>query len=277
MKTWLITGIGSGLGKATAAAAVARGDQVVGLLRDPDVAAAFEALAPGRAHGLRVDITDRDAVFAAVEQAEARTGGIDVLVNNAGQVLEAYVEEAQPDAVRALFEVNLLGPLALIQAALPHMRRRRAGRILNISSGGGIVGVPAVGLYSASKFALEGLSEALAQEVRPLGIAVTIVEPGSFRTNLLGSGRTSVAPAIADYAASAGAFRARLVAQHGSEPGDPARFGEAMMAVADSDDPPLRVALGDDAIAMALGKSASIKADVERWKSIGSGLGFPKP
>lgn len=273
MKHWLITGAGSGLGKATAEAALARGDRVTGTFRDAEGARAFEESFPGRAVGRVVDVTDRDGVFAAVEATQAEHP-LDILVNNAGQVLESYVEEAPPEAVRALFDVNLMGPLAFVQAVLPAMRARGAGRIVNMSSGGGILGVPAVGLYSASKFALEGMSEALAQEVGPLGIGVTIVEPGAFRTNLLGRNRTGVPTAIADYEKSAAALRSRIVGSHGQEPGDPAKFGQAMLAVVDADPAPLRVALGDEGIAMALAKAKAIERDVAAWRDVGSNLSF---
>jgi NAD(P)-dependent dehydrogenase (short-subunit alcohol dehydrogenase family) len=271
---WFITGVGSGLGRATAAAALARGDTVAGLLRDPNAAAAFEALAPGRALPYVADVRNRDAVFEAVAQVEGRTRGIDILVNNAGRVLESLVEDAEPGAVRELFEVNLLGTINCIQALLPHFRVRRRGRIVNISSGGGIVGVPAIGLYCASKFAVEGLSEALAQEVKPFGIGVTIVEPGAFRTNLLTHSRTVIASRIADYDASVGAFRAWLGTMGGRERGDPARLAEAMLALADSPTPPMRLPLGDDAIGMVEQKAASLLADVGNWRSVGTGLGF---
>jgi NAD(P)-dependent dehydrogenase (short-subunit alcohol dehydrogenase family) len=273
-KTWLITGVGSGLGKATAEAALARGDAVAGIVRKPDAAKAFEAIAPGRARAFLADVSDRDAVFAAVDQTWNAFDGIDIVVNNAGQVLESYVEEAKPDEIRALFEVNLIGPLSVIQAVLPYFRRRRQGRIANFSSGGGILGVPVVGLYSASKFALEGVSEALAQEVGPLGIHVTIVEPGAFRTNLLVTGRTTVETAIEDYEAGAGAFRRMLAEMGGNEPGDPAKLAQAMLKLADTDSPPLRLALGDDAIQMALAKAESIRSDVAAWSAVGTRLAF---
>jgi NAD(P)-dependent dehydrogenase (short-subunit alcohol dehydrogenase family) len=269
---WLITGIGSGLGRALAAAAIARGDHVVGILRNAEAGRAFEASAPDRAFAVIADVSDRAAMFAAVATAEARLGTIDILVNNAGNVLESYVEEVDPDAVRAVFEVNLLGALHLIQAVLPAMRARGQGHIVNISSGGGIVGVPWVGLYSASKFALEGMSEALAAEVTALGIAVTIVEPGAFRTNLLLREHPKSVSAIADYERSAGKMRSRLGTMGGTEPGDPAKFAQAMLHLADAADPPLRIALGDDAIMMALGKADAIRRDVEAWREIGSGL-----
>jgi NAD(P)-dependent dehydrogenase (short-subunit alcohol dehydrogenase family) len=269
---WFITGIGSGLGQALAAAAIERGDCVVGVLRSEQAGRAFESTAAGRALAIIADVSDRAAMFAAVADAENRTGGIDVVVNNAGVVLEAFVEEAEPDRVRAMFDVNLLGALHVIQAVLPAMRGRGRGRIINISSGGGIVGVPWVGLYSASKFALEGMSEALAAEVGPLGIAVTIVEPGAFRTRLLLREQSRSETAIADYDRSVGGTRRRISTMGGTEPGDPARFAQAMLRIADSEAPPMRIALGDDAIAMALGKADAIRRDVEAWRALGSGL-----
>ncbi|AYJ85254.1 SDR family NAD(P)-dependent oxidoreductase (plasmid) [Sphingomonas paeninsulae] len=269
---WFITGVGSGLGQALAAAAIARGDCVVGVLRNAEAARTFETSALGRAKAILADVSDRDAMFAAVATAERETGGIDIVVNNAGNALEAYVEEVDPEAVRALFEVNLLGPLHVIQAALPAMRGRGKGRIINISSGGGIIGVPWVGLYSASKFALEGMSEALAAEVGPLGIAVTIVEPGAFRTNLLIREHSKSTSTIADYERSVGKVQSRISSMGGTEPGDPAKFAQAMLKLADAADPPLRIALGDDAIAMALGKSDAIRRDIEAGRSLGSNL-----
>ncbi len=270
-KHWVITGIGSGLGKAVAATALARGDRVTGLLRNPDAARAFAASAPGRATAHLVDVTDRAGVFAAIAAAEA-AAPVDILVNNAGNAFECWIEEGEPDAVRALYETNLLGPLHAIQAVLPAMRGRGCGHIVNISSGGGILGVPWVGLYSSSKFALEGLSEALAQEVGPLGINVTIVEPGAFRTNLLVREHAKLSTTIPDYEKSAGQMRERIGAMGGAEPGDPAKFAAAMMLLADAAEPPLRLALGDDAIAMALTKAKQIQRDVEAWRAVGSGL-----
>lgn len=272
--TWFMTGVGSGLGKATAAAALNREDRVFGLLRSPDAAVAFENSAPGRAIACMGDVTDRAAVFAGIARAEG-DDGIDVLMNNAGNVLEGYVEDVDPAAVRAIMEVNLLGPLHAIQAALPGMRRRKRGHIVNISSGGGIVGVPWVGLYSASKFALEGMSEALAAEVGPLGIAVTIVEPGAFRTNLLLRDHVSAQPTTTDYEESAGKTRARISSMGGSEPGDPEKFARALLKLVDAERPPLRIALGEDAIGMALHKAASLRLDVEAGRELGSGLGLP--
>jgi NAD(P)-dependent dehydrogenase (short-subunit alcohol dehydrogenase family) len=273
-KHWVITGIGSGLGKAVATAALVRGDRVTGLLRHADVAKAFAASVPGRSAAHVVDVTDREAVFAAITAAES-AAPVDILVNNAGNSFEGWVEEADPQAVRDVFETNVIAPLHAIQAVLPAMRKRGCGHIVNISSGGGILGVPWCGPYSASKFALEGLSEALAQEVRALGIHVTIVEPGAFRTNLLVRDHPKLEGGIADYEKSGAArMRDMISSVGGKEHGDPARFAAAMMTVVDAETPPLRVALGDDAIAMALTKAKQIARDVEAWRAVGSSLDY---
>lgn len=271
---WVITGIGSGLGKAMADAALARGDRVTGLLRRTDVAAAFAASVPGRSVAHVVDVTDRDGVFAAIAAAE-QAAPIDILINNAGNSFEGWIEEADAADVRALFESNVVAPLHLIQAVLPGMRARRRGHIVNISSGGGILGVPWCGPYSATKFALEGLSEALAQEVKAFGIHVTIVEPGGFRTNLLVRDHPKRMGGIADYERS-GAVRMRdmISVMGGKEQGDPEKFAAAMMVVVDAQTPPLRVALGDDAIAMAVTKASQLTRDIEAWRAVGSGLSY---
>lgn len=270
----MISGVGSGLGKAVADAVLDSGDTVFGLLRREAAAREFEAHPSGRAHACLADVTDRDAVFAAVARAEA-AGGIDILVNNAGNALEGYVEHVSPEAVRAVMESNLIGPLHAIQAVLPHMRARGRGRILNVSSGGGILGVPWVGLYSASKFALEGMSEALAGEVGPLGIGVTIVEPGAFRTALLTRDHpASTAPDPAYDESAGGIRRKQISAMGGKEPGDPAKFAQALLKIAAMDPAPLRAPLGDDALFMANAKAESLRTDVEALRAIGSGLSF---
>ena len=269
---WLITGIGRGLGSAVAAAALARGDTVVGIVRDQKIADAFTANAPGRSFSFLADVTDRAAVFEAITQTIETVGVPDIIINNAGQVLEAYVEEADPDTVRSLMEVNLMGPLNLIQAILPHLRARGSGKIGNVSSAGGLLAVPTVGLYSASKFALEGMSEALAQEVDDQGIRVTLIEPGAFRTEFMAKSRTNIASSIPAYGKSMGKIRQSLSEQEPS--GDPEKLAQAILTWADSNTPPMRLVLGDDAIGMALHKAKSIQRDIENWRSVGSGLAF---
>jgi len=271
---WLITGAGTGLGRALAEAALQRGDLVAALIRKQAARESLMALAPGRALAIDADVTDAACVAEAVQAAHAHMGGIDVLVNNAGQVLETTIEEADPGQVRRLFDVNFQGPINLIQAVLPAMRAKGAGRIVNISSGGGMVGLPAIGIYCASKFALEGLSEALAGEVAPFGIKVTIVEPGSFRTNLLIGSITNVPTRIPAYEESCGAWRRTLASMAGREPNDPARGAQALLLLADSPNPPLRLPLGKDAFAMVDGKLDQVRRDIEPWRAIGQDTAF---
>lgn len=274
-RIWLISGVGSGLGRAIAAVALACGDRVGGIVRSGDGARAFDAIAPGRSLGIVADVAGPDAGVAAVRACREAFGLVDILVNNAGRVLEATVEEVEPEAALALLQVNLLGALRLTQAVLPDMRARRCGRILNISSGGGMVGLPALGLYCASKFALEGLSEALAAEVEGLGIHVTIVEPGSFRTGLLVNGTSRVPTVIADYEEACGAWRRRLGKMAGAEPNDPARLADAIIRLVDHPQPPRRLPLGADAIAMIETKLADIARDIAPWRALGQDMGFP--
>jgi NAD(P)-dependent dehydrogenase (short-subunit alcohol dehydrogenase family) len=271
---WLITGAGTGLGRALAAAALRRGDLVAALVRKQAARDSLMAMAPGRCFAIAADVTDAAGVAEAVQAAQRDMGGIDVLVNNAGQVLETTVEEADAAQIRALFDVNFQGPINLIQAVLPGMRARGAGRIINIGSGGGMVGLPAIGIYCASKFALEGLSEALAAELAPLGIKVTIVEPGSFRTNLLIGSTVKIPTRIEDYEQSCGAWRRTLGAMAGREPNDPARGAQALLMLADAAHPPLRLPLGKDAFAMVDGKLAQVRRDIEPWRDIGKEMEF---
>jgi NAD(P)-dependent dehydrogenase (short-subunit alcohol dehydrogenase family) len=254
---WLITGISSGFGQALAAAALERGDIVAGTARQARALAAFEASAPGRAIGLALDLTNQEAIPDLVRAAEARTGGISTLVCNAGYGLVSGVEEASQAEIRAQFEVNVFGTLALIQAMLPFMRARRAGRIMVISSVSGLVGWPSLGIYSASKFALEGACETLAQELAPLGIQLTLIEPGGFRTAFAGTSRVTSAREIPDYAATVGENRATLAAHAGHERGDPARAAAAILHIAGLPKPPLRLLLGEDAVGYASAKLAA--------------------
>lgn len=267
-KNWLITGVSTGLGRAIAEAALRRGDCVVGTVRKEADCAAFCALAPERAIGLLADVTDEAAVHAAVEAAEIRTGGIDILVNNAGYGLVAGVEEASLAEIRAQFEVNVFGAIAVLQAMLPPMRARRAGRILNITSVSGFVGWPSLGIYSASKFALEGISETLALELEPLGVRLTMIEPGGLRTDFATRSRVTSAREIDDYDATVGACR-RILSEHaGHEPGDTDKAAEAILQVADMPEPPLRLLLGADAFDYATGKLERQRAEIDAWEAV---------
>jgi NAD(P)-dependent dehydrogenase (short-subunit alcohol dehydrogenase family) len=264
---WFITGISSGFGRAVAEAAARRGDRVTGTVRTERARATIlRGAAPHIAVSL-LDVTDEAAVRRTVAAAEA-DGPIDILVNNAGYGLVAGVEEASQAEIRAQFEVNVFGAIAVLQAVLPFMRARRAGRLINISSVSGLVGWGALGIYSGSKFALEGICETLAQEVAPLGIHVTLIEPGGFRTEFAGRSRAMSARSIEDYHASVGANR-RILEQHaGHERGDPAKAAQAILAIADHASPPLRLMLGDDALDYFERKSQQQAAEIEAWRPL---------
>lgn len=265
-KTWLITGVSSGLGRALAQAALQSGDRVVGTVRREADRRAFVESAPGAAHAVLLDVTERDAVFAAVARIEAEIGAVDVLVNNAGQGFIGAVEEAGPEEIRRQFEVNVFGAVSVMQAVLPYLRARRAGHIVNITSVSGLVGWPSLGIYSGTKFALEGITETLAQEVAHLGIRVTLIEPGGFRTDFAGRSMSRAQRCIAgDYDASAGACK-RILAEHaGHERGDPARAAQAILAAVAAEQPPLRLLLGADAVGYVTEKWGAMQAEMGRW------------
>jgi NAD(P)-dependent dehydrogenase (short-subunit alcohol dehydrogenase family) len=274
MRNWFITGVSSGLGQALAAEALRRGDRVVGTVRTLAAQTDFANVAPGRSLGALMDVTDEAQVRKVVADAERQTGGIDVLINNAGYGLVSGVEEVGLDEMRAQFEANVFGVVCVMQAVLPFMRARRAGRIVNITSVSGLVGWPSLGIYSGSKFALEGISETLAQELEPLGIKVIMIEPGGLRTDFATRSRRQSAHIIDDYDATVGACR-RLLAEHaGHEAGDPVRAAEIILDVATADAPPQRLLLGSDAIGYATRKLQQQSDEIETWKAISAGTDF---
>lgn len=268
MANWFITGVSTGLGRALAQAATAGGDQVVGTVRSQADAASFEALAPGLAHAVVMDVTDERSVAAAVQAAEDLTGGITIVVNNAGRGLTGAIEETGLDQARALFEVNVLGPMAVMRAALPFLRARRAGHIINITSVSGLAAWAGTGLYGASKFALECIGRTLAQEVKPLGIRVTNVAPGGLRTEFAGAALADAEGHIADYADTAHQARPILIGHRGGEPSDPALAAEAILAAVAAEHPPLLLLLGPDALKYAEHEFATLADDIERWKPL---------
>jgi NAD(P)-dependent dehydrogenase (short-subunit alcohol dehydrogenase family) len=271
---WLITGISSGLGQALASAAMAAGHYVIGTFRNPDQAAAFSQAHAGSGTAFPLDITDRAGAFALIREVESRFGRLDVLVNNAGAGFAGAIEEASEAEVRALMEVSFFGPLHLTQAALPLMRQQGSGHIIQISSHGGIKAFPGFGVYHAGKFALEGFSEALAAEAAPLGIRVTLVEPGPFRTGFAGAGFREAAVRIDAYEATAGAFRARMRQVHGRQEGDPHKAAQAILQIAAMEQPPLRLPLGKIALGTIAAKLDSVRQDLETWRSVAEGAVF---
>jgi NAD(P)-dependent dehydrogenase (short-subunit alcohol dehydrogenase family) len=265
MANWLITGVSGGLGKALAQAALARGDKVAGTVRKPADLTALEALAPGRARGFLLDVTDEAALRAAVDAAEAEFGGLDILVNNAGYGLIGAVEEATLEEVRAQFEVNVFAPIVAIQAVLPYFRKRRAGHVINVTSVSGVAAWAGTGIYTGSKFALEGVTQTLAQEVAGLGIKVTNIEPGGMRTDYAGRSMTMAARSIADYDGPAHDARTILQGHAGHESGDPAKCAQAILKIAGAENPPLQLLLGADALHYATQKLAQVQAEIGVW------------
>jgi NAD(P)-dependent dehydrogenase (short-subunit alcohol dehydrogenase family) len=272
---WFITGCSTGFGRELARLVLQHGYRAIVTAREPRKTQDLAAGHDGRALVLKLDVTDGAQAEDAAKTAEATFGQIDVLVNNAGYGYLAAVEESEEDEARAMFETNFFGLARMIHAVLPGMRRRRRGCIVNISSIGGLVGFPSVGYYNATKFAVEGLSEALAKEVEPLGIRVLIVEPGPFRTDWAGRSIKQTRREIDDYAQTAGANRRRIRSYSGKQPGDPARAGEAIIQAVKSPTPPLRLVLGRVAIEIARGKLDSLRRDFDAWEETTLGTDFP--
>ncbi len=272
-KTWFITGCSTGIGRALTVAALKKGDQVVATARKPETLKDVADRFPDVMKSLRLDITKPAEVREAIKAAMDAFGRIDVLVNNAGHGLLGALEEVTDDAVREMFEVNFFGHLDVTRVVLPIMRSQRSGHILNLSSVAGFIGAPGVGVYCITKFALEGMSEVLAAEGKPLGIRVTIVEPGEFRTNFRASYfRTDTV--IDDYTATSGAIIKHTLAGHGKQKGDPAKAALAMIQAVESDNPPMRLPLGSDAIRIVETKLEIVKADVNAWRKVAEETAF---
>lgn len=275
MKTWLITGCSSGIGREIAEAVLASGDRAVVTARKSADIADFAERYPDTALTLPLDVSDDAQVEAAFRAAEARFGGIDVLVNNAGYGYLAAIEEGEEAEVRAQFETNVFGLLAVTRRVLPGMRSRREGHIFNLSSLGGLVAFAATGYYHATKFAVEALSESLSHEVGPLGIRVTIVEPGAFRTDWAGRSMVESKTTIADYAGTAGKRRAATRAASGQQPGDPARAAAAVIAAFEAGEAPLRLLLGAAALTIARARLDALRENFDAWAETTLSADFP--
>ncbi|KAB0679022.1 oxidoreductase [Aureimonas leprariae] len=273
-QTFLITGVSSGLGRAFATAALAEGHPVIGTVRTENAATAFEALAPGRAHALLLDVTDFAAVPSSVTDVERRVGPIDVLVNNAGYGHEGVLEESSIDDLRRQFDANVFGAVAMMKAVLPGMRERRHGRIVNVTSMGGFITMPGISFYCGSKFALEGISEALGKEVAGFGIHVTALAPGQFRTDWAGRSMDRTPRSISDYDAVMDPIRAARQAKSGNQPGDPTKAAQALLELVRSDDPPMRLFLGDDALALVAQKLDAMRAEMADWETLSRSTSF---
>jgi NAD(P)-dependent dehydrogenase (short-subunit alcohol dehydrogenase family) len=273
---WFITGASTGLGRELARAVLERGGRVVATARDQARVADLAEAHPDRALALELDVTLPSHVATAVIQAQDRFGAIDVLVNNAGYGYMAAIEEGEDPEIRAQFEANVFGLIEMTKAVLPGMRARGRGHIVNLSSQGGLVGFPGVGYYNATKFAVEGLSEALAGEIQPLGLGVTIVEPGPFRTDWAGRSLRMTKNDIPAYAETAGARRRMISGYSGNQAGDPVRAAHAMIQAVESEHPPLHLVLGKSALGVVRGKLQALLGEMEAWESVSVGADFPE-
>jgi NAD(P)-dependent dehydrogenase (short-subunit alcohol dehydrogenase family) len=273
---WFITGCSTGFGRELAKLVLDRGYRAVITARDPDKIQDLVAGRQDRALALKLDVTNKEQVTEAVKKAEATFGSIDVLVNNAGYGYIGAIEESDEDEARALVETNFFGLARMTHVVLPGMRQRRHGSIVNISSIGGLVGFPGVGYYNATKFAVEGLSEALAKEVAPLGIKVLVVEPGPFRTDWAGRSLVTSGKQIPDYAETAGAFRTRITGGSGKQAGDPVRACEAIIKALQSDNAPLHLVLGRYALDIARTKIESLRKEFDTWEETSIGADYPE-
>lgn len=271
---WFITGCSTGFGRELAKHVLKLGYHTVVTARVP--AAIEDFSVHDNALILKLDVTDRSQVEAAIKAAEDKFGHIDVLVNNAGIGYFAAVEESEEDQVRKMFEINVFGLSRMIHVALPAMRKRRQGVIVNVSSIGGLRSFPALGYYNATKFAVEGLSEALWQEVEPLGIKVMLVEPSGFRTEWAGRSANESQHQIDDYKATAGKWRSQIRDVSGKQPGDPVRAAQAIVEAVESDQPPHRLLLGNDAFEGAMAKLADLHKEFLAWESVSRAADFPK-
>jgi NAD(P)-dependent dehydrogenase (short-subunit alcohol dehydrogenase family) len=275
MRTWFITGASRGFGALIAQKALAAGDAVVATARDPQTVIDRIGQHPNLL-AVALDVTDEAQAHQAAKTAVERFGRIDILVNNAGYGLLGAVEEATGAEIEALYRTNVFGLLAVTRAVLPHMRRQRSGRILNLSSVGGLRSGPGFGVYCSTKFAVEGLTEALAAELAPLGIFATAVEPGYFRTDFLDATSLSVSPAsIADYHETAGATRTHAAEVSHAQPGDPERLAKVLIAFVDTPNPPVRLPLGSDTAAATEAKAAQLLEVVNAWRAVAVSTDFP--
>jgi NAD(P)-dependent dehydrogenase (short-subunit alcohol dehydrogenase family) len=274
-KVVIITGVSSGLGKAFATALLQAGFKVVGTVRKQEAVEEFEQLQPGSAFARILDVTDTpERLASVVEEVEQNVGPVYALINNAGYGHEGTLEESSMDELRQQFEVNVFGAVAMMKAVLPHMRARREGRILNVTSMAGLMTMPGLSYYHGSKFALEGISSSLAKEIRPLGIYVTAVEPGMFRTDWAGRSMVRSARKIPDYDAIFDPIREARKSRDGNQPGDPAKAGKAIATFLTSPEPPLHLLLGSDALDYVQKELDALRGEFSTWEHLTRSTNF---
>ncbi|HXB62251.1 MAG TPA: oxidoreductase [Acidobacteriaceae bacterium] len=274
-RVWFITGCSSGFGRLLAEEVLKAGDKVVATARNIATIADLEKQYPKTARAISLDVTHREQITTAVEQALEQFGHIDVLVNNAGYGMVAAIEEATGEDIRREIDTNVYGVVNVTRALLPHLRARRSGHVINLSSIAGIIASPGLGYYNLTKFAVEGFSEALATEIAPLGIKVTIIEPGPFRTEFLAGSLVESGEPIADYAETAGRTRVNMRKGSGSQKGDPRKAVAAIIQVVNAPEPPLRLLLGAIAFRRAHDKIALLERDAKAWEQVTLDADFP--
>ncbi|WP_407524367.1 oxidoreductase [Lacibacter sp. MH-610] len=273
-KVWFITGISGGIGKALAAYVLSKGDIVAGTFRKSEQAEQFNHENPQDALGIILDVTDTAGIDTAIKTILEKFGRIDVVVNNAGVGFAGAIEEASAEEIRTVFEANFFGTLTVTQKVLPVMRAQKSGHIIQISSHGGVKAFAGFGIYNASKFAVEGFSEALAQEIAPLGIKLSIMEPGPFRTGFAGNNFLMAKKVMDDYAGTAGVFRDRIKGVDGKQEGDPEKAAAAIYNLTLSETAPLRLPLGKTALLTIGAKVESLKTDLENAREVAEGVVF---
>ncbi|OUJ74014.1 oxidoreductase [Hymenobacter crusticola] len=273
-KNWFITGASTGLGEALATLLLKKGDRVVATFRKPEQVEAFSQKVPGQSLGVLADMTNAEQVATAVQQAIDAFGRLDVVVNNAGYGSLGSLEEIPEEEVQRQFDVNVYGPLRLVRAVLPHLRAQKSGHILNVTSVGGLIGMAHAGIYNGSKFALEGLGESMAAQLKPLGIHVTNVEPGPFRTKWAGASATYTENKIADYASTVGEGLKASLGRDGNQAGDPVKAAEAMYQLVRLPNPPVHLLLGGFAYQMTRQKLQAMLKEIDDFAYLGEPTDF---
>jgi short-subunit dehydrogenase len=275
-RVWFITGTSTGFGYLLAEEALKRGERVIATARDVSKLSRLARKYPDRIHTLTLDVTNPNEITSIAQQGVAAFGHVDTLVNNAGYGVNGAIEEVSEDEFEPMFQTNIYGLIRVTRAFLPHFRQRRSGHIFNLSSIGGLIGSAGWGFYNATKFAVEGLSEALAEEMKPLGVHVTVVEPGPFRTDFLGRSSKLARRQLRDYATTAGKAREYLKTQSGKQPGDPQKAVEAIITAANSPKPPLHLILGQVALTRFRHKLSDWHEEIAAWESVTTSADFPE-